>query len=690
MKSTISAAPASAAPAGHPALGIVEWFRLGEEAHVRQVLADLKELGVTELRTGVSWAEYDTPEGKAWVQWLIPALAREVRVLPCFLHTPPALGIRPKTSSPPRHLPSYADFLDGFITDLGEHFEWVELWNEPNNRTQYDFTLDYDWSKFAEMVGTAAHRARQRGKKTVLGGMNPVDPNWLQVMFERGVMQHIDAVGIHGFPDVFDQLWDGWEANLSAVREVLDQHHCPAELWVTAAGFSTWQFDEFQQLEEFRKAVKTSADRVYWYGARDLDPNLPTAGGFPVDERACHFGLKRADGTPKLLYRLWARHGIDGLDELPYLRRDAATLSAEPYTLITGGAGFVGTNLARRLLAAGKRVLVFDNLSREGVERNLQWLHDTYGDRLQVYVGDIRDPRAVQQVVRHADAVFHFAAQVAVTTSLDWPLNDFEINARGILNLLEAIRAQPVPPLLVFTSTNKVYGGLEELQFVANSSRYYPTDKAIKAHGISEQRPLDFHSPYGCSKGTADQYVIDYARSYGLPTVVFRMSCIYGPHQYGNEDQGWVAHFAIRAIEDQPVSIYGDGKQVRDILFVEDLVDAFLLAQQHMPQLAGQAFNIGGGVANTVSLLELLNTIGDYKGAKIPLAFGDWRTGDQHYYVSDIRKFQQATGWYPQHGVPEGVAKLYQWLCESRGLKVPVLLLPERAESTKKVAVAQA
>jgi len=683
MKRTII----SETTAARPTIGIVEWFRPGEQAHVRQVLADLKELGVTELRTGVSWADYFTPEGKDWYQWLIPTLAREVNILPCFLYTPPSLGIRPKTSSPPHTPKAYADFLDVFITDLGEYFEWVELWNEPNNRTEYDFTLDYGWFKFGEMVGGAAYWAKHRGKKTVLGGMSPIDPNWLHVMFERGVMQYIDAVSIHGFPDVFDQLWDGWEANIEAVREVLDQHHCPAELWVTEAGFSTWQFDEFKQLKEFNKVRQTNVDRVYWYSARDLDLSLPTVGGFHVDEREYHFGLKRTDGTPKLLYRLWAEHGLDGLEDLAYIKRDTEALSRQPYTLITGGAGFVGTNLAKRLLEMGKRVLVFDNLSRPGVERNLQWLHDTYGDQLEVYVGDIRDLQTVKKVMQHAEAVFHFAAQVAVTTSLDLPLNDFEINARGIINLLEAIRAQPVPPPLVFTSTNKVYGGLEDLKFVSNGSRYHPTDRYIKAHGISEQRHLDFHSPYGCSKGTADQYVLDYSRSYNLPTVVFRMSCIYGPHQYGTEDQGWVAHFAIRAIEDQPVSIYGDGKQVRDILFVEDLVDAFLLAQQHMPRIAGQAFNIGGGVQNTVSLLELLKTIGEYKGEEIPLSFGSWRVGDQHYYVSDTRKFQQATGWYPQHNVQEGVAKLYQWLCENRGLEVPELLLAEKTESTKKVAV---
>ncbi len=668
-----------------PAIGLVEWFRIGEKEHVKQVLTDLKELGVTELRTGVSWADYYTPEGKEWYNWLIPTLAKEVKVLPCFLYTPPSIGMRPRTSAPPKNLKAYADFLDVFITELGEHFEWVELWNEPNNKVEYDFTLDYGWYKFAEMVGGAAYWCKQRGKKTLLGGMSPIDPNWLQVMFERGVMQYIDAVGIHGFPDVFDQMWEGWAENIKSIREVLDAHGAKAELWITEAGFSTWQYDEYKQLQEFKNALKADVNRVYWYGINDLDASLPTVGGFHVDDREYHFGLKKADGTPKLLYRLWAQYGVEGLEQLNYIKRTIDDFSGEPYTLITGGAGFVGTNLAKRLLEEGKRVLIFDNLSRAGVERNLQWLHDNYGDRLEVYVGDIRDLQTVRKVMKHAEAVFHFAAQVAVTTSLDLPINDFEINARGIINVLEAIREQDNPPPLVFTSTNKVYGGLEDLQFISNGSRYYPADKTIKAHGISEARHLDFHSPYGCSKGAADQYVIDYARTYNLPMVVFRMSCIYGPHQYGNEDQGWVAHFAIRAIENKPINIYGDGKQVRDILFVEDLVDAFLLAQEHMPQISGQAFNIGGGAQNTVSLLELLKTIGDFRSETLPLTFGDWRPGDQHYYVSDIRKFGKATGWYPKHNVQAGVAKLYQWLCESRGLEVPMILTTSKKEETIKV-----
>jgi CDP-paratose 2-epimerase len=330
--------------------------------------------------------------------------------------------------------------------------------------------------------------------------------------------------------------------------------------------------------------------------------------------------------------------------------------------LVTGGAGFIGTNLAHRLLSRGSQVRVFDNLSRGGVERNLRWLKDTHGDLVEFQEGDIRDRAAVARAVKGIGRAFHFAAQVAVTTSLDDPITDFEINARGTLNLLEELRALDTPAPLVFTSTNKVYGGLYDLQFAERENRYEPADPEIRSGGISEERGLDFHSPYGCSKGTADQYVIDYARTYGMDAVVFRMSCIYGPHQFGTEDQGWVAHFLIKAKNGEPITLYGDGKQVRDILFVEDLVDAFLLAQENMAELSGQAFNMGGGPGNTISLLELLELIKDLHGEKPSVTFDDWRPGDQRYYVSNFSKFQNATGWRPQYGVTEGVKALYSWL----------------------------
>jgi CDP-paratose 2-epimerase len=340
-------------------------------------------------------------------------------------------------------------------------------------------------------------------------------------------------------------------------------------------------------------------------------------------------------------------------------------MSAE-LTLITGGAGFIGSNLADRLLSSGRRVRILDNLSRPGVEQNLQWLRDHHAERLQVVEADVRDEKAVTQAVAGTTQVFHFAAQVAVTTSLDKPREDFLVNAHGTFNVLEAVRARPVPPFLLLTSTNKVYGDLADLQLQASGQHYQPTDPATRAGGVSEARPLDFHSPYGCSKGTADQYVLDYARSYGLATAVFRMSCIYGPRQFGTEDQGWVAHFILRALRGEPITLYGDGKQVRDILFIDDLVRAFLLAEQNARQIAGRAFNIGGGPGNAISLLDLLDRIEVLQGRRPATAFDDWRTGDQRYYVSDTRAFEQATGWRPRVRARDGIARLYEWLQSHR------------------------
>jgi CDP-paratose 2-epimerase len=338
--------------------------------------------------------------------------------------------------------------------------------------------------------------------------------------------------------------------------------------------------------------------------------------------------------------------------------------------LITGGAGFIGTNVANRFLQSGYRVIVYDNLSRPGVERNLAWLERHYGDLVQVEIGDVRNEHALRRLVRGVSKVFHFAAQVAVTTSLDNPIEDFEVNARGTLNLLEAIRALPSPPQLVYTSSNKVYGDLADVPTVDTGSRYAPANAQIRQFGFGEMRPLSFHSPYGCSKGAAGQYVLDYARTFRIPAVVFHMSCIYGLHQFGNEDQGWVAHFLIRSISDLPLTIYGDGKQVRDILFVEDLVDGFLLAHQNMQRLSGQSFNIGGGPANTISLLELLDFIEEIQGKRPQIEFADWRSADQQYYVSDIRKFNETTGWEPKVGSREGIRRLYDWLIEN-GVAVP-------------------
>jgi CDP-paratose 2-epimerase len=349
-----------------------------------------------------------------------------------------------------------------------------------------------------------------------------------------------------------------------------------------------------------------------------------------------------------------------------------ASPGAGGLALITGGAGFVATNVADRLLRLGYRVRLFDNLSRDGVEQNVAWLRQAHPGRFQLVVGDVRDRDALALAVEDAGMVFHFAAQVAVTTSLEDPLLDFEVNARGTLNLLEAVRALEIPPSLVFASTNKVYGDLSDVPLAVRGERYAPADPSLASLGISEARPLDFHSPYGCSKGAAEQYVLDYARTFGVPATVFRMSCIYGPHQFGTEDQGWVAHFLLRALEGRPLTLYGDGRQVRDILFVEDLVDALLLAHARMPAVAGRAFNIGGGPARSVSLLELLALISDILGRCPAFELEPWRPADQRYYVSNTARFTDATGWRPSTPVRAGLERLASWLEESRAVVGPV------------------
>lgn len=330
--------------------------------------------------------------------------------------------------------------------------------------------------------------------------------------------------------------------------------------------------------------------------------------------------------------------------------------------LITGGAGFVGTNLADHLARTGNRVLIYDNLSRPGVERNLLWLKERHGSRIHPIIGDLRNEELLSGAVAQASSVFHLAAQVAVTTSLINPIEDFEVNARGTLNLLEAIRKHNPEVPLLFTSTNKVLGGLDDIVLKVEGERYLPFDARIRNHGINEVHGIEFCSPYGCSKGAADQYVLDYARSFGIRASVFRMSCIYGPHQFGTEDQGWVAHFLIQALKGLPIVIYGDGKQVRDTLFVGDLIRALMAARENIDQIQGEAFNIGGGPTNTLSLLELVHLIEEMTGQSLRVEFQNWRPSDQRYYVSDIRKFSEKAHWAPQVPLDSGLQILHRWV----------------------------
>jgi CDP-paratose 2-epimerase len=332
--------------------------------------------------------------------------------------------------------------------------------------------------------------------------------------------------------------------------------------------------------------------------------------------------------------------------------------------LVTGGCGFIGCNIANALASRGNRVLIFDSLARAGSQENGRWLRARHGDRVVIEQADIRDEAAVNRLTARASAVIHLAAQVAVTTSLDAPIEDFDINARGTLNLLEAVRRSGSQIPLLLASTNKVYGKLLDRDMIEREgSRYRPRNDDL-AGGVDESTPLDFYSPYGCSKGTADQYVRDYARVFGIPTAVMRMSCIYGPRQFGTEDQGWIAHFLISAIRKQPITIFGDGYQLRDALFIDDAVAAWLGVLDHIGRLGGCVFNLGGGPANAVSLREMMELIAELRGEDPHLHFEDWRPGDQPWYVSDIDAISRAIGWVPKIPVREGVARLHGWLSE--------------------------
>ena len=306
-----------------------------------------------------------------------------------------------------------------------------------------------------------------------------------------------------------------------------------------------------------------------------------------------------------------------------------------------------------------------------GSTRTCKWLIERHGGRVHPLPVDIRDGQAINEIIADASSVFHLAAQTAVTTSLAAPVADFEVNARGTLNVLEAVRATGRKVPVIFASTNKVYGGLGDLEMERRGDRHGPADRAIRERGIGEDRPLDFCTPYGCSKGVADQYVLDYARSYGLPCAVLRMSCIYGPRQFGTEDQGWVAHFLIRALKGEPISIYGDGRQVRDVLHVDDAVAAYRLVLDRMDALSGRAFNLGGGAANAVSLRGVLDAIGRIAGRPPEFSFHDWRQGDQPWFVADTARLREATGWQARIGWQEGLGGLAEWLSENRDLPAP-------------------
>jgi CDP-paratose 2-epimerase len=335
-------------------------------------------------------------------------------------------------------------------------------------------------------------------------------------------------------------------------------------------------------------------------------------------------------------------------------------------TLITGGAGFIGSNLTHRLLSEGHDVVVFDNLSRDGTRANLDWLRDIHGTEWVFLQQDVRDAEALRLAADGVDVIYHLASQVAVTTSVEDPRHDFEVNALGTFNVLEAARLSGNRPMVLYSSTNKVYGGMEDVVVLETATGYEYQDYSF---GIPETYPLDFHSPYGCSKGTGDQYVRDYARIYDLPTVVFRQSCIYGPRQFGVEDQGWVAWFTIAAVTGKPITIYGDGKQVRDVLWVDDLLDLFQAAVDHIEVATGQVYNVGGGPGNVLAVWSDLGpALEGLLDRRINVDWDEWRPGDQRIFVADIRKAEQELGWTPRMTKKKGVRRLFDWVVSNRAL----------------------
>jgi len=462
-------------------LGFVQWFQVGARDLVEACCTDLRRLGVSRLRTHLSWADYHLAGGAEWYDWLLPRLGREFDLLPCVHYTPRSLAENGHCSGPPRELRAYADFIDHIITAHGDHFEAIELWNEPNNLLDWDWRLDPDWMKFCTMIGAAAYWAQKRGKRVVLGGPCPTEGSWLRLMGERGVLGVIDVVGMHGFPGTWESVeggtWPGWPQLVTEVREAVAPFNDKLELWITEAGYSTWRHDPFVQVRSFLDAWEAPVERLYWYSLRDLAPEVPVQEGLNFDVRHYHLGVLKADGQPKLLGRLLS-DGVPAAQRLAGARRSVAIVGSKPPALVTGGAGFIGCNLADRLASEGVNVLVYDSLARPGVEANLAWLRKRHPRRISAAIADVRDTAALGDAVADSMAIFHFAAQVAVTTSLTDPRDDFEVNLLGTYNVLEAARRKQQP--CIFASTNKVYGSLAEHALTLIDDAYAPKDPALQ------------------------------------------------------------------------------------------------------------------------------------------------------------------------------------------------------------------
>ena len=315
--------------------------------------------------------------------------------------------------------------------------------------------------------------------------------------------------------------------------------------------------------------------------------------------------------------------------------------------LITGGAGFIGTNAAQFFLPEAEKIIVLDNFLRPTSKKNADYLKKLSA-KIEIYPESILNTSLLEKLSSKVDVIIHLAGQVAVTTSLDSPQNDFEINAVGSFSLLECVRKYNPKAVIVYASTNKVYGDLEEV-------------KINKKKGVDESTPVDFYSPYGCSKGAADMYMRDYSRSFGLKTVVFRQSCIYGPWQYGVEDQGWLAFFTRQILNENIITIFGNGKQVRDLLYVDDLLKAYSFAIEKIHEIRGEVFNIGGGPENALSLVEAIDKLEAVSGKKAKVSFGKKRIGDQDFFVSNNNKLGKKLDWKVNIKVDDGLSRMMKW-----------------------------
>jgi CDP-paratose 2-epimerase len=564
---------------------------------------------------------------------VLPALTRAniqhcVAALAAMEPRPDALVVLQPAAS---ELYDFHHHVDTIVQSLTPGRSAVELVVMPPMASIWEVEVHHE--QLAMVFDHAAKAVRRRELRLVWGLSAPISDRTLQSLERHGFVDDADVVLV----DLTrSRSAAGWERIVGAIRSQWRNE----SVWL-AAGLSEVRASRAPgELDAFVRAVDLDPPRLYWDPSADL------------------LRLWRRASPRQAIATLAAqRHE-------PAARSGTTQPSGRGRVLVTGGAGFIGCNLAARLLERGHEVVVLDSFERDGAERNLEWLYGRWGSGMRFIPGDVRDASCVRRALEGVEHVFHLAGQVAVTSSLEDPVTDFEINARGTLNVLEEIRRCHTPPAIVFTSTNKVYGNLQHVALQELERRYVPADEGLRARGVDESCSLDLHSPYGCSKGTGDQYMLDYAKSYDIPAVVFRMSCIYGPRQLGTEDQGWVAHFFRRALERANLTIYGDGKQVRDILFVDDLVAAFLLAIEGIDRLRGRAFNIGGGPDNAISLLELIDWIESLHGHRPGTSFAPWRRGDQRYYVSGTARFCEATGWTPTVDIKTGLGRLHGWLSE--------------------------